>query len=64
VKNLDIQIYNRWGELVFKSDDKLSQWDGTYKGEPAQADVYFYRINYTGYEGTEKAKSGNFILLR
>lgn len=64
VKNLDIQIYNRWGELVFKSDDKLSQWDGTYKGEPAQADVYFYRLNYTGYEGTDKAKSGNFTLLR
>jgi gliding motility-associated-like protein len=64
VKNLDIQIYNRWGELVFKSDDKLSQWDGTYKGEPAQADVYFYRMNYTGYEGTDKAKSGNFTLLR
>jgi gliding motility-associated-like protein len=64
VKDLEIEIFNRWGEKVFESKDKLAQWDGKYKGDPVQADVYFYLITYTGYEGTRKSTSGNFTLLR
>jgi gliding motility-associated-like protein len=64
VKDLEIRIYNRWGETVFESKDKLAQWDATYKGSPVQEDVYFYIISYTGYEGTQKSTSGSFTLLR
>ena len=34
-----IQIFNRLGMLVFKSDNG---WDGTYKGRQVEAGVYFY----------------------
>lgn len=41
-KNHD--IYNRWGELVFSSDNIQTGWDGTYKGEPAPQDIYLVRL--------------------
>ena len=42
-----IKIFNRWGQLVYTSNDIQHGWDGKYKGKPAYADVYSYLINYT-----------------
>lgn len=64
VKEFYLQIYNRWGELIFETKDKNQPWDGTYNGKNVPADVYFYKLFYTGWEGTEKAQSGNFTLMR
>lgn len=64
VKDFTIQIYNRWGEQIYTTSDKHAYWDALYKSQPCQEDVYFYRLSYTGWEGTEKFTSGNFTLLR
>jgi len=42
-------IYNRWGELVFETDDLLKGWDGIYKGNLVPCDVYPYLL----YENEE-----------
>ena len=42
-----IKIFNRWGQVVYTSNDIQHGWDGKYKGKPAYADVYSYLINYT-----------------
>ena len=44
-----LEIYNRWGVLVFKKTDFFPNdaalgWDGTYKGQLAQAGTYIYRL--------------------
>ena len=50
-----ISVYNRWGALVFQSEEGFPIWDGrTFVGEPCQEGVYFYRLDvngtsYTGY---------------
>ncbi|MFY0643741.1 MAG: gliding motility-associated C-terminal domain-containing protein [Bacteroidia bacterium] len=41
----DLEIYNRWGELIFKGDP-LVGWDGTYKGEPVQQGIYIYLVSF------------------
>ncbi|OYU94586.1 MAG: hypothetical protein CFE21_15015 [Bacteroidetes bacterium B1(2017)] len=64
VKDFNIQIYNRWGQKIFETNDKNKPWDGKVNGENCQEDVYFYRLRYTGWEGSDKSKSGNFTLLR
>ncbi|MFN4084084.1 MAG: gliding motility-associated C-terminal domain-containing protein [Bacteroidia bacterium] len=64
VKDFNIQIYNRWGEKVFETNNKNQPWNGTYNGKIAPSDVYFYKLFYTGWEGTEKSQSGNFTLIR
>jgi gliding motility-associated-like protein len=37
-----LRIFNRWGELVFESNDIDAGWDGVYKSVKAEAGVYFY----------------------
>ena len=41
-----VQIYNRWGELIFEAKDFYSAWDGTYQGKQGTIGTYTYRINY------------------
>ena len=47
VYNYHLEIYNRWGELLFETTDPNMAWDGTYKGEYVQQDVYACFIHYT-----------------
>ena len=47
VKTFELQIYDRWGELVFSSTTLGSKWDGTFNGKPAQSGVYVCLIKYT-----------------
>lgn len=58
------QIYNRWGELIFESNNLEVGWDGTYKGQPQAMDTYIYVIKALGYNGQVIEKKGNITLLR
>jgi gliding motility-associated-like protein len=40
----DLYIFNRWGELLFETDDVNQGWDGTYNGIPVQDGVYVWKI--------------------
>ena len=42
----EVQIYNRWGEMIFEAKDFSNTWDGTYKGTACQVGTYTYRILY------------------
>ena len=46
VESFEMSVYNRWGELLFTSDDINTWWDGTYRGHEVQIDVYVYYISY------------------
>jgi gliding motility-associated-like protein len=39
-------IFNRWGEVVFETNDPYEQWDGNFKGKPAPMDVYPYQFQF------------------
>lgn len=43
-----MQIVNRWGNLVFSSEDIDTGWDGTFEGEPAETGAYTYVVFYSG----------------
>ena len=52
--DFEMQIVNRWGELVFATSDIFTGWDGTINSGWAPVDTYFYFIrvadtNYKGY---------------
>lgn len=64
IKDFHIEIYSRWGELLFETDDKRSHWDGKIHGTPAATDIYFYKVRFTGYNGYSESRHGNFTLLR
>lgn len=44
VTELDFRIYNRFGHLIFQTNNPADCWDGTYRGQPQDADVFVYTI--------------------
>ncbi len=61
--HFELEIFNRWGQMVFQSRDKTKGWDGKFNGAEAPAGVYAYRFNVT-IDGTDYIKSGSFTLIR
>ncbi|KXK42897.1 MAG: PKD domain-containing protein [Bacteroidetes bacterium OLB11] len=66
-KNIDflyLYIYNRFGQLLFQSDDINTGWNGDYKGIPCEIGTYFYLLLYNDIDGKSKKESGDLELLR
>jgi gliding motility-associated-like protein len=57
-------IYNRWGQLVFRSTDRNQGWDGTFKGVLQPMDVYAYTLDVEFTDGVKLRKTGDISLLR
>lgn len=64
VKEFKMNIFNRWGELIFESNDINKGWDGYYRGELAQQGVYVWKIYIKYVDGKEINKVGTVTLLR
>lgn len=61
--NYELEVFNRWGEQVFHSEDKTAGWDGKFNGADAPAGIYAYRFNIIINGKTFKGK-GNVTLVR
>ena len=61
---LDFTIYNRWGEVVHKSDDISLGWDGKYKGETQFDETYVFQATVLYWNGSTETKRGYITLLR
>ncbi len=70
----EIRIFNRWGEMVYYSNnaaelcdaasDCQRGWDGTYKGKPQELGTFVYYINGKDFNGKNIEKKGNLTLIR
>jgi gliding motility-associated-like protein len=63
VKEYQLEIYNRWGELIFESNDVNIGWDGYYKNKLVKQDVYVYKVKAMFYNGKTIVKAGDITLL-
>lgn len=64
VVEFELQIFNRWGELLFESRDPEKGWDGTYKGKLCQQDVYIYKLAAAYENGERMVRMGDVNLIR
>ncbi|MCB9225831.1 MAG: gliding motility-associated C-terminal domain-containing protein [Chitinophagales bacterium] len=65
IATFNMQIYNRWGELVFATDNWRKGWNGKYKNKDAEIGVYSYFIEYSkNISNEEGSLNGNFTLIR
>jgi gliding motility-associated-like protein len=64
IKNLSVNIFNRWGEMIFESHDITKGWDGKYKGVPVPEGAYVYLVRFTGKEGSTEMRTGRVCLIR
>ncbi len=63
-QSLDLVIYDRWGKLMFETEDPNSiGWDGQVDGDAAVQDVYIYEFNYITSRGFEKQIQGTVLLV-
>jgi gliding motility-associated-like protein len=63
-KTMELIIFDRWGEIMFQTTDKNMEWDGTYKGKPAQQDVYSYLLRVTALNDEVYTYTGTITLIR
>lgn len=61
---MDLKVFNRWGQLVFETNDQKTGWDGTYKGKPLDMDVFVYMLKVEFTDGKLFDKNGNVTLIR
>ena len=64
VKQFHMMIFNRWGELIFESFDINVGWDGYYRNQLCQQDVYVYKVKITWIDGSKVVKAGDITLFR
>lgn len=57
-------IFDRWGELIFQSDDISKGWDGTYKGNLVQQGVYVWKVNYRNKTFGAQFRIGHVSVVR
>ncbi len=60
---LNLMIFNEWGHLVFSTTSATDTWDGTYKGDPANAGNYSYLLDIE-LNGEQQKLKGIITLIR
>ena len=58
------RIYNRWGELLFKSTPLQPAWDGMSRGKLVPEDTYIYSIKVTGFDHKEYEQNGTVTIVK
>lgn len=61
--SVDFTIYNRWGELLFASQEIGEGWDGMYGQSPAPQGTYLYKLEVVDELGNSFSRTGSFKLL-
>lgn len=60
----DMQIYNRWGRMVYATSTADQSWDGRIDGIPAEVGSYRYQVHYIDKQGNTQSLVGEFLLVR
>lgn len=64
VTDMRLNIFNRWGELIFESNEFEYGWDGTYRDQPCPQDVYVYKVEFEFSDGVRVTRVGDLTLFR
>jgi gliding motility-associated-like protein len=63
VAEYKLEIFDRWGELIFESDEVRRGWDGYYRGKLCQQDVYVWKASVKLNTGKTYNGVGDVTLL-
>jgi gliding motility-associated-like protein len=65
VENYSLEVYNRWGQMVYQANDLSDEWNGDYRGTPAPLGTYVYQVKAVNYTGENIiVKKGSIVLIR
>lgn len=60
----ELSVFNRWGELIFTTQNASKGWDGTFKGVFVEPGAYYWFVRATSACGGELFKKGHVILIK
>lgn len=64
VSHYQFTVYNRWGKLVFATNDPAMCWDGKQQGTPADQGGYLWVLLYTDSHQQARKQTGSVVLVR
>ena len=64
LRELEFNVYNRWGQKLYTTTVQDAGWDGTFNGKPQEVGVYVYTVTGVSFEDEEVFLTGNVTLLR
>ena len=64
IAEIDLRVFNRYGQMVFRTTNPHEGWDGTFKGKPLNPATYTYILNFRTIDGRSDDRSGNVTLFR
>ena len=64
IGSVEVNVFNRWGEKVYESNNQFDGWNGTYKGELQNTGVFVYTVTATYLDGKKMDKTGTITLVR
>lgn len=64
IKEIQMKVFNQWGQLIFESNDSAKGWDGTFKGQSQPAGVYIYTVRVLSYDGSIINRKGSINLVK
>lgn len=63
-KFVSLEIFNRYGQKVFLTNNKSEGWDGKFKNSEQPSGIYAYILRLKTLDGKEVFKKGIFMLMR
>ena len=63
IKNYNCRVFNRFGQIVFSTNNPYQRWDGIYAGKPLAPGNYVFVATYK-FKNVDKKQKGNIVLLR
>lgn len=64
ISEYEMSIFDRYGQLLFQTNDMLQGWDGSAQGQALKAGMYVYQIRFKQLDGTTEYKKGTVMLVR
>jgi hypothetical protein len=66
IAGYNFEIFNRWGEQIFKTNDFSQGWNGTHRStlELVDPGVYIFVVNFIGKNGKPYSQNGTFTVIR
>jgi gliding motility-associated-like protein len=64
IANVEFNVFNQKGKLIFESKDQSIGWDGIIQGQPAPNETYNYIVKVRMNNGDEETRSGKVFLIR
>lgn len=63
VEDYTFMIFNRWGQMIYKTNDTEAGWNGTFKNQPCTDDVYVWKCEFKNIVTNEKESRVGYVTL-